>query len=284
MHISPTCHLDDFVKGRTHHLLLAHLVEEDKQYAQWYVDNKKANPSHVYILDNSAFEMYKRGLPMYDPNKLIDQAHKVSADYLVLPDYPASWSIDTIKSAEKWAPLFKDAGFKTFYVPQSYIGDLDDYHHGLAWAKDNELVDYVGLSILAAPNAFGVEKNNKLQRFLSRWALFNDPEFGKLIKEISYSAKIHLLGMTDGPNELQLLAPQITTVIDSWDSSAAVWAGLNGISFDKTPTGLVTGKFEKEVDFNFRTTDNKLIKLAKDNVSYIDKLVDRIMVQQILFN
>lgn len=276
MHISPTCHLDDFAEGRTHHLLLAHLVEEDKQYTQWYAENKKANPSHVYILDNSAFEMYKRGKPMYDPYKLVDQAHKISADYLVLPDYPANWSIDTIKSAEKWAPKFKDAGFKTFYVPQSYIGQIDDYHHGLSWAKDNELVDYVGLSILAIPNAFGVEKNNKLQRFLARWSLFNDPSFGPLINQIASTAKIHLLGMTDGPNELKLLAPHLMKVIDSWDSSAAVWAGLNGISFDDTPTGLVDGKFEKEVDFNFRTTDNRLIKLAKNNCDYIDQLVKRL--------
>ena len=60
--------------------------------------------------------------------------------------------------------------------------------------------------------------------------------------------------------------------IDTWDSSAAIWAGLNGIRFDNTPTGLLSGKFEKEVDFDFETNDNNLISLAKENMEYIDKL------------
>ena len=61
--------------------------------------------------------------------------------------------------------------------------------------------------------------------------------------------------------------------IDTWDSSAAVWAGLNGLEFDDSPTGLVDGKFEKEVDFNFKTDDTELIEKAKRNMQHIDKLV-----------
>ena len=60
--------------------------------------------------------------------------------------------------------------------------------------------------------------------------------------------------------------------IDTWDSSAGVWAGLNGMSFDATPTGLRNGKFEKEVDFNFETSDTKLIAQAESNMKYIDNL------------
>jgi hypothetical protein len=44
--------------------------------------------------------------------------------------------------------------------------------------------------------------------------------------------------------------------IDTWDSSAAVWYGLNGIKFDNSPTGSYNGKFEKEVDFSFNFEDN----------------------------
>jgi hypothetical protein len=60
--------------------------------------------------------------------------------------------------------------------------------------------------------------------------------------------------------------------IDTWDSSSAVWAGLNGIEYDKTPTGLIDGKFELEVDFDFETTDNGKIELAKKNMEWIDRL------------
>ena len=62
---------------------------------------------------------------------------------------------------------------------------------------------------------------------------------------------------------------QFSGLIDTWDSSAAVWAGLHGIKFDNSPTGLVQGKFEKEVDFNFVGGDTKV---AVSNMKYIDSL------------
>ena len=36
-HITPTAYLDIFATGRKCHLLLAHLVNEDEKYRQWYV-------------------------------------------------------------------------------------------------------------------------------------------------------------------------------------------------------------------------------------------------------
>ena len=35
-----------------------------------------------------------------------------------------------------------------------------------------------------------------------------------------------------------------------------MWAGLNGIKFDNSPTGLFQGKFAKEVDFDYKVGDN----------------------------
>jgi hypothetical protein len=77
--------------------------------------------------------------------------------------------------------------------------------------------------------------------------------------------------MVDGPNEVMFMHP-FQDWIDTWDSSSAIWAGLNGIQYDSTPTGLRDGKFELEVDFNFKTDDDALINLAKDNMNIIDRL------------
>jgi hypothetical protein len=79
----------------------------------------------------------------------------------------------------------------------------------------------------------------------------------------------HLLGMVDGPNEIDLINT-LDVKINSWDSSAAIWAGLNGIQFDDSPTGLIDGKFEKHVDFNFYTGSKKLIQMAMDNMKVIN--------------
>ena len=82
--------------------------------------------------------------------------------------------------------------------------------------------------------------------------------------------------MVDGPNEITLLS-KWSEFIASWDSSAAVWAGLNNVRFDNSPTGLINGKFEKEVDFDIRgklTVDQ--VNDTLYNISYIDNLIERI--------
>ena len=55
--------------------------------------------------------------------------------------------------------------------------------------------------------------------------------------------------MMDGPREIDLLR-EFHPYIFSWDSSSAIWHGVNHIHYDDSPTGLINGKFEKEVDFN----------------------------------
>lgn len=267
-HISPTPHLTDFCGQQTHHLLLAHLVESDEQYRKWY--GSKISGS-TYILDNSAFEMYKQGRDMYPSDKLIEMGKHVRADYIVMSDYPNEHSSKTIEAACDLAPKFREAGFGTFFVPQSRIGDLEDYIAAFAWAASSPHVDYIGVSILGVPNAYGVEKGNKLQRFFSRWHMMSELDKRGILTlcEIN-KKKIHFLGMVDGPNEVQLCYPYFK--IDTWDSSAAVWAGLNGIAFDKSPTGLIDGKFEEEVDFNHYCSDIDKVVLARENCRYINNL------------
>lgn len=272
-HIAPTPHLD-LVKGAPVHLCLAHLVESDPVYEQFYLNESK---HATIILDNSAFEMYKQGRPMYPSDKLIEMGERIGADYIVLSDYPGEAGAKTIAAAERLAPLFRSAGFKTFFVPQSRIGDMRDLHETFAWAARSQHVDYIGVSILGIPNGFGVEKGNKLQRYLSRRRFFdNDSQHYDCFLHVAKEngKKIHFLGMVDGPNEIELMGEYVRS-IDTWDSSAAIWAGLNLIPFDESPTGLINGKFEKEVDFQFHTTDETALKYVQKNMAYIQYLTWR---------
>lgn len=270
-HISPIPHLD-LVDGRKVHLVLAHLVEESQEYVDFYLRQKEEHGSKI-ILDNSAFEFYKRGLPMYESSKLITMGQKINADWIVMTDYPSEPGEKTIEAAKKLAPEFKEAGFGTFFVPQSKIGDVKDVIKTFRWASQNpKLVDYIGVSILTAPNAYGVEKGNKLQRFMSRVKLMYDMKESMIFPIIKDNGqRVHFLGMMDGPNEIMYASP-FAKYVDTWDSSAAIWAGLNGIEFDNTPTGLVNGKFEKEVEFDHLQFDQSFIDMAKRNMEYIDKL------------
>lgn len=267
--IAPTPMLDEFAVGRPSHLVLAHLIEHDQKYVDFY--RREADKGATIICDNSAFEKFKAGEPMYPAEKLIEMATKVKADYIVLPDYPDQPGSVTLEAADQWAPVFRDAGFGTFFCPQSKIGDINDLADGFERAAQSPLIDYIGISILNIPNAYGVERGNKLQRYLSRWAFMQ--EYHPLISLAKSNHKlIHFLGMVDGPREIELMRPWLP-MIDTWDSSGPIWAGLNEISYDTSPTGQVDGKFEHEVDFNFETDDPWLITIADSNLAYVDYLI-----------
>ncbi len=270
-HIAPTDFLE-LVKGRTHHLTLAHLVDTSEDYTEFYKDQNCVN-----IMDNSAFEMYKQGKPMLTPMKVLEMAQKIKANYVVMSDYPGEHSSKTIQAAIDLAPLFTAQGFGTFFVPQSKIGDKEDLINAFDWASTSKHVDYIGVSILGVPNAYSVEKGNKLQRFVARFMFMQELEDRGILYRIRRNKKkIHFLGMVDGPNEIKLMEPY-RDYIDTWDSSAAVWLGLNGGSFDSSPTGIYDGKYEKEVNFDLKQTDVVLdnYRLAKYNMDYIDSIVTK---------
>lgn len=271
-HITPTAYLDLFAAGRPFHLTLAHLIEEDPVYTSWYAqrDLSRSLSPYINIMDNSAFEMYKQGREMYPSDKLIEMGTKVGADYIVMSDYPGQPSQVTIDKAIEMAPQLRAAGFGTFFVPQSNEGDLEDLLDAFEWAASSEHVDYIGVSILAVPIAYGVEKDNKLQRFMSRWKFMRELDERGILQHVKDNGKkIHFLGMVDGPNECTLVEEYLWA-IDSWDSSAAVWAGMCGIGFDNSPTGLIDGKNEIEVDFDHDSGDIASIALAMKNIKFID--------------
>jgi len=268
-HIAPVPHLD-LVKDQQTHLTLAHIAAENVEYCEFYKEIGK-NPGTVNIMDNSGFEMFKAGMPNFPPEELVGLAKKVDADYIVIPDYPDHPSMVGIDDARRYAPIFKEEGFGTFFVPQSVKGDLEDLILSFAFAASNPLIDYIGISILAVPHAYNCEKGNNLQRFLARWKFMNEIKSRGLLQLAKDNDKlIHFLGMVDGPNEIALCKD---FGIDTWDSSAAIWAGLNNKEFDNSPTGLFEGKFEKHVDFNAKIEDTNSINLAKHNMDYINSLV-----------
>lgn len=278
-HIAPTKYLRDFTHANGAHLLLAHLVEHDPEYRSFYAN---INDSKYKILDNSAFEMFKQGKPMYESSKLIEMGKLCNADCIVMSDYPKEPSEKTINKAKELIPQFKDAGFQTFFVPQSRVGQIEEFLDCFEWALNNEDIDVIGVSILGCPIALNVEETTyyegnksdsyKMQRFLSRWEVMRQLDKrglldGKAIK------RFHFLGMTDGPKEITLMRDYgYDQYIHTWDSSAAIWAGLYNVAFDSSPTGLKNGKFEKEVDFDFHSGDDFKCVVSY-NIDFINSLL-----------
>lgn len=279
-HISPTKFLDTFTVHNGAHLILAHLVEQDEEYRNFYANLDDGKPK---IMDNSAFEMFKLGRPMYASEKLIEMGRQCKAEYIVMSDYPKEDWRKTRDRAEEMIPQLKEAGFKTFYVPQSELGDMDGVLKSFDWALGNPGIDLIGMSILTCPIAMKVNETRyadgsrddayKLQRFLSRWKMFVELDKAGLLSGKRAEKRFHCLGMTDGPNEIELLVRSgFDKYIFSWDSSAAVWLGLNNESFDMSPSGRRAGKLELEVDFDHESLDNISYSHVMTNIHYINKL------------
>lgn len=233
--ITPTPYLEAYASQSSMHLVLAHLVDTDDKYAQFY-----AGRNEFKIMDNGAFELGES----YAPEKLIELGHKCKADVIVLPDYPGQDGEKTIQAAIELAPLVREAGFKTMFVPQSEVGDADGFIETYRWAAlDNDLVDVIGMSILAIPNAIP-----KIHRAYARVVMTE-----RLIseREFNFQKPHHYLGLNSGP---KLEIPSLINMgaLTSCDSSNPVWAGICGSEYsENTDSFMTTSKITKHVEFEY---------------------------------
>jgi len=234
--ITPTAYLDLYaVQSRTH-LVLAHLVDTDDEYAAFYAT--MSSYGDRLIMDNGAFELGES----YAPDKLIQLGHKCGADAIVLPDYPGQPAEKTIVAAEALIPQVLDAGFETFFVPQSKVGDLEDFLAAYAWAADHPDINIIGMSILGIPNALPHVPAAYARVVMTH--IIIERMLGLADKHH------HYLGLNAGPN-VEIPALLKLEALDTCDSSNPVWCGINGIKYNETLSDWmgVQKKYLRDVDF-----------------------------------
>jgi len=232
--ITPTPYLEQYASQSKMHLVLAHLVDTDEEYANFY-----AGRDEFKIMDNGAFELGES----YAPEKLIDLAHKCNADAIVLPDYPFQPAEKTIRAALELGPLVQDAGFHTMFVPQSEIGELEDWIGAYNWAAGNPLIDIIGMSILGIPNALphipASYARVVMTQLLQDRNVFDNEKYH------------HYLGLNSGP-ALEIPPLVKMEAMDSMDSSGPVWAGVCGTMYTEMADSYQSvRKISKHVDFNY---------------------------------
>jgi hypothetical protein len=190
------------------------------------------------LCDNSAFEFSGS----VDPSTLIDAALSVGAKSLVLPDYPNQPAQKTINAAVEWIPKFKEAGLAPFFVPQSKIGDLDDWLAAYEWAANNPDIEIIGQSILGMPNAIPhIPKSYArvvLTQMLIDRGLFN------------FNKHHHYLGLQNVSLEVPPLIAM--KALDTCDSSNPIWAGINGFRYDIVSDSYlpIAKQYLRDVEFD----------------------------------
>lgn len=219
--ITPVDYLEKYATQSSFHLVLAHLVDTNDEYANFYA--KMSERGDFVICDNGAYELGES----YAPEKLIELAQKCKADVVVLPDYPFQIGLKTIEASLAVIKEIKAAGFKTMFVPQSKTGDVGDFMNTYSWAAHNDDIDVIGMSILGIPNAINW-CNIAFARVLMTKMLMETGNF-------NFHKYHHYLGLNGAPNvELPTLIKM--GALDSCDSSNPVWCGINGHRYNASYT------------------------------------------------
>jgi hypothetical protein len=257
--ITPTAYLERYASQSEMHLVLAHLVDTDEEYANFYAKN-----DYYKIMDNGAFELGES----YAPEKLVELGRKCNANAVVLPDYPFQPAQVTIDASSAVLDEIKDAGFETMFVPQSETGDLKDWINGYVWAATNPSIDIIGMSILGMPNAIPhVDISYArvvLTQILIERGVFNFDKYH------------HYLGLNAGP------ALEIPTLIkmgalDSCDSSNPVWMAICGHRYNPfSDSFLQVGKVKKEVEFDYpMVKDPAVLSNIQYNIDLTQDMIER---------
>lgn len=265
------------VSGRSSHLVLAHLIDEDhhesaehKRLSREYTAfiKEESDLGAFVMMDNSAYELKEP----YAPEKLLELARKCGAHAIVLPDYPFQPSAKTIEAAEKFAPIFKAEGFKTFFVPQSKTGDIKDWIAAYTWAANNDLIDIIGISILGVPNAWA-----HIEPAYARVVAMQSLMENGLLADKHH----HFLGLNAGP-ALEIPSLLRMGVLDTIDSSGPVWAAINGHSYTYDADSYQSvRKITNPVDFFLPLSkDLKTIERIEYNVRLTDDLFDPTVYEQ----
>lgn len=234
-YIAPVEYLNYTSISRSH-LVLAHIVNEDPDYAAFY--RQKAAEGDLVIMDNSAFELGES----FNPEMLLELGKQCGANVLVLPDYPGEDSERTIRAAEKYIPLFKSHGFKCMFVPQSRKGEVADWINCYEYAAQNDDIDMIGMSILGIPNAF-THVHVGYARVVATQVLMEHDIFNS-------NKHHHYLGLNSGPG-LEIPSLLKMGALDTIDSSGPIWAGITGHRYCVNTDSLMsTSKVHMPVNFH----------------------------------
>ena len=261
-YISPISYLDAFAspnpEGTNRHLVLAHLVDHNPNYASYY--KRRSDMGEYIMMDNSSYELHEP----YNPSDLLRLAKLCGADAIVLPDYPFQPASKTIDAAYKFVDPFKDAGYHTFFVPQNMPGDYEDWVMAYTWATYESGIDIIGMSILGIPNALP----------------HVDPSYARVVMTMllqtsgifAYDKTHHYLGLNSGP-KLEIPSLLRMNALTSIDSSGPIWSAILGHAYTTESDSLQTiSKIKLPVNFDISFTKDKAtldriqhnIKLTQD--------------------
>lgn len=183
------------IQEADYHLILAHLIQQNETYGQFYVHCKGFK-----ILDNGAAEGH-----LVDTYQLLEMADVLKANEVVCPD--------VLGNCPKTVQLLR--GFMPFASKYNVMVPLQ----ARTWSEFDRM-----LSVALEHDASSVALPKLLAKYLGPLARLNAAE---RVRQIS-NVPMHALGCTDNLREARWLAKQ--GLVRGLDSAAPVVHGLVGKS------------------------------------------------------
>lgn len=283
--ISPFEYLNESTRISNHHMVLGHLLSNQK-YKNFYKNIKKEQPDSFVICDNSANEGY-----MLKGQELISLAAEINADEIIAPDkyHDAETTYkETMSFLDDYYDDYLKNNYKVMAVPQ---GDtLEDYYDCYCAFVDDERIDTIGIGYrnlipavmdnIADMNKYDFNISDEMWSALNNhledncfnytmsrlWFLRMLVKFKKLAIR---NKQIHLLGLYN-PYEIKILNTALKKAekkrIRSCDSAAPWQAAQASVVFNKN-YGVVT-KPKEYVDFEQLLTDDQMV-IFNQNINLI---------------
>ena len=157
-HESPIALLEKSLEYNDYQYCLVHLMEEQPEYAEWFLEKYKAmRPDGEILLDNSIFELGHS----FDPEKYIDWISKIQPNYYIVPDVLE----DAEGTMESWE---KFTGNRENITSSMRIGAVQ----GKTWEEIKECykfmsdkADYIAISFDFSYYQFTGNGKTKLEKF-----------------------------------------------------------------------------------------------------------------------
>jgi hypothetical protein len=255
-HTVPTKYLRKFDEFSSVYLVLGHLIGKDEEYTNFFTQSKK----YKYI-DNSAYELGEA----IKNQELVDKAHLINADALVLPDVFMD-GLETLKRTyaflEKFRTIHKD--FDLVAVPQGKTPE--EYLDCASELLKIKEIKTIAVSFLVVARCFSIITRTNDQNVLA-----NRPLAVGMVRQLmrlqANQLNIHLLGLG---NPIELSCYNNKGFVVSCDSSVAF--ALANVGLKVNNLGCPRDKFD-HLNFDETDTSAETLLLAERNIRRINSFI-----------
>lgn len=263
-HESPIKLFEESLNYNDYQYCLVHLMEENEQYRDWFLDVNKRFGVDV-LLDNSIFELGES----FDPEKYVEWAEKIKPNFYIIPDVLE----DAPATMAKWEE-WHARGYDTSVENSLKIGVVQ----GKDW---NDIVecyrfmsheaDYIAISFDYSYYQHTGTGYSKLER----WCTGRQRLIDQLIAEgiWNWNKPHHLLGCSLA-KEFRYYVDKAVINIRSCDTSNPIVASLHGLKYN-SDQGLTTKPSTMLCDLISADVDDDTMELVHYNTAMFKAILRR---------